>query len=87
MQLMSVLQWQRVVVVYFDNDFGRDTANEFVRLSQNSDVCVVEMIPIKPTPDVPAWMESIRDIGKYGVTGAVFFGDNAHKVHNLLVQM
>ncbi|WAR03383.1 GRM7-like protein [Mya arenaria] len=76
MKGMALMNWERVVVVYSDDSYGLDSAQEFIRLSQENDVCVVETIAVPTNPNLATYMERIKDIGNYDVIGVVFFGAN-----------
>ena len=74
--LMKELGWERIVLAYSMNDYGQDAITEFVRQSQNSDVCVVEAIGVPPTGTPLEYGNSLDDIHRYDVNGAVYFGDH-----------
>ena len=74
--LMGKMSWQRILIVYSDNDYGRDLMKEFVRQSQYESVCVVEAIAVPASPDVTEYGNILQNIGKYHVSGAAYFGDH-----------
>ena len=74
--LMKELGWQRIVLAYATNDYGGDAIKEFIRQSQNSDVCVVETVKVPPTGSALEYGNSLNNIHRYDVNGAVYFGDH-----------
>ncbi|KAH3888875.1 hypothetical protein DPMN_012917 [Dreissena polymorpha] len=71
---MVTLKWERIIIIYTDNDYGRDYYNEFIKLSQNNQVCVVAAISVPGSPNLPAYMERLKAVGTLDVTAAAFFG-------------
>lgn len=75
-QFMNNYGWERIVIVYADNDYGRDSMAEFVRQSQQNNVCISAVIAVPPTPDVITYRTRLQDIDMYDVSGAVIFASH-----------
>jgi len=71
---MNQYGWERVVLVYTENDYGEDSMTEFVRQSQQKQVCIVATIAVPATPDLNTYIDRLQNIGNYDVNGAIFFG-------------
>lgn len=81
-KFMQYHTWERVVIVYSDNDYGYDSMTEFVRQSQETSICVAAVIAVPPMGDVSDYQAKLANIGMYDVNSAVIFAthDRALKV-------
>lgn len=74
MAAMNAIGWERIVIVYADNEYDKKSMEEFVRLSQYGDVCVVAAIATPSDSDVPGHVSSMSDMERYDVNGALYIG-------------
>ena len=80
MAAMKALGWERVIIVYTDSDYARDTMLEFVHLSEERNICVVGTVALPATRSIPQLRSALEDIERYDVIGAVYIGDQLDMV-------
>ena len=75
-EAMKVMKWERIVVLYSDDDYGRAAMNEMMRRSQMENVCVVKLVALPKTQVIADFLEKMEDIGIYDINGGVVFADH-----------
>ncbi|KAL5016529.1 hypothetical protein ScPMuIL_006118 [Solemya velum] len=74
LDVVSELQWDRILLVHSDSDYGRDGYDTLVRQAIGRDICIAEAIQLSAHGTVDEFKDRLLSLGDLGITGAIYFG-------------
>lgn len=74
LDVVSELQWERVLLVHSDSHYGRDGYDTLVRQAMGRNTCIAEAIQLPALGTVEEYRDKLISLGDLDITGAIFFG-------------
>ncbi|XP_067683891.1 uncharacterized protein [Haliotis asinina] len=75
--LLDRLQWNKIIMVYSDSEYGRDGLKNMLEFAVNSGRCIVQAIPIKSGETEAQFASRLSAVQQYDVNGGLFWGSAA----------
>ncbi|XP_041349145.1 uncharacterized protein LOC121368478 [Gigantopelta aegis] len=73
-EILKKLQWQRIVLVYVDNEYGRAFFDDLAQLAFDDKKCVVRALAVKNGESVDYYKEKFSTLAKSDVKGGIIWG-------------